>query len=147
MDKIIIVADSGYFRAYRIFKNPMESARIEIIKEFDNPEAHGKLGEILSDSAGKFGLGGGKTGVKGYGEPHNLELENKKRAIKVLAKNINKLIAGSACKKWYMAAGKKINRQILEYLDPAVKAKLSRNIPSDLTNAGKSEILARFEEA
>lgn len=145
MSKLIIAVDLGHFKAYKVSKKPLESERVEMIESFDNTDAHGKIGEKLSDSAGQFGLGGGKNGIKGYGEPHNMEIENKKRAVKWLANNINELIFRENCKKWYLAAGKKINNRLVDCLDPDVKAKLSKNIASDLTKVKKSEILSYFQ--
>jgi hypothetical protein len=147
MDKVIIVADLGHFKAFKVSKEVMESSRIEMIENYDILETHGKLSEKLSDSAGTFGLGGGKQGIRGYGESHNIETENCKRAIKRLADNINKLIKKEDCQQWHLAAGRKINAKIMDNLDNTVKAKLSKNISSDLTKAKKSDILARFEGA
>jgi len=77
MDKIIIVADLGHFKAYRVSKKPMESARTTLIGSYDFIEAHGKLGDKLSDTAGRFGMKGGKKGAaKGYGEAHNIKTES-----------------------------------------------------------------------
>jgi hypothetical protein len=147
MDKVIIVADLGHFKAFKVSKEMMESSRIEMIENYDILETHGKLSEKLSDSAGTFGLGGGKTGIRGYGECHNMETENSKRVIKKLADNINKLIKKEGCKQWHLAASRKINGKIMENLDRSVKARLSKNISSDLTKAKKADILARFEGA
>ncbi len=145
MNKVIIVVDLGHFKAYKVSKEPLESERVEMIESFDNVDAHGKMGDKVSDSAGKFGLGGGKNGIKGYGEPHNIGLETKRRAVKSLAQNINEVICREDCTRWYLAAGKKINNQLVNCLDPVVKAKLSKNISSDLTKVKKSEILTFFE--
>ncbi|GBD96238.1 MAG TPA: hypothetical protein ENG83_06295 [Nitrospirae bacterium] len=146
MDKrIIIIADLGHFRAYRITKEPLESPGLTLIESYDSIEGHGKLGDKLSDAAGRFGRGGGKDEVaKGSGERHNIELETEKRLTKMIAKDIEALIGSEKCKKWYLAACEKINSQIIENLKPEVKAGLVKNIVGDLTKINKSEILSRF---
>ena len=147
MNKIIIIAaDLGHFRAYRITKDPLEtSPRITLIESYDSIDGHGKLGDKLSDAAGRFGRGGGKDEpAKGSGERHNIELEIENKIIKMLAKDINTLIDRENCEKWYLAAGEKINRQIVENLKPEVKDKLLKNITANLTNIKKSEILSHF---
>jgi hypothetical protein len=55
MDKIIIItADLGHFKAYRITKDPLETSPIvTLIESYDSIEGHGKLGDKLSDAAGK----------------------------------------------------------------------------------------------
>lgn len=146
MNKIIIVSDLGHFKAFRITKEPLESPRITLIKSYDSIEGHGKLGDKLSDSAGRYMRRGGKNEVaKGYGEPHNLGLEIQKKLIKMIAKDINTLIDSEDCKKWYLAAGKKINSQIIKNLKPEIKARLGKNISADLTKIDKSKILSYFE--
>lgn len=143
--KIIIAVDLGHFRAYKITKEPMESSRITLIESYDSVEGHAKLGETLSDAAGRFGRGGGKNEVaKGYGERHNIELETEKRLIKTIAKDINSLITREQCRKWHLAAAEKINKRIIENLKPEVRARLDKNISADLTGMDKSEILNIF---
>jgi prophage tail gpP-like protein len=147
MDKIIIItADLGHFKAYRITKDPLETSPIvTLIESYDSIEGHGKLGDKLSDAAGRFGRGGGKDEpAKGSGERHNIELETENKIIKMITKDINTLIDMEDCEKWYLAAGKKINRQIIESLKPEVKARLFKNITANLTNIKKSEILSHF---
>jgi hypothetical protein len=143
---IIIAADLGHFKAYRITKDPLEtSPGITLIESYDSIEGHGKLGDKLSDAAGRFGRGGGKEEpAKGSGERHNIELEIEKRLIKMMAKDIDTVIVSEKCDKWYLAAGEKINRQLVENLKPEVKDKLLKNITANLTNIKKSEILSHF---
>ena len=147
MDKIIIITvDLGHFKAYKITKDPLEtSPGITLIESYDTIDGHGKLGDKLSDAAGRFGRGGGKEEpAKGSGERHNIELETEKRLMKMLAKDIDTVIVSEKCDKWYLAAGEKINRQIIENLKPEVKASLFKNITANLTKIGKSEILSHF---
>ena len=146
MNEIIIAADLGHFRAYRLSKGAMDRQKIELIESFDTLEGHGRLGEKVTDSAGRFGVDGGQTkGGTGFGEPHNLELETKKRLIKLIAQDINSLIENENCRKWFFAASKTINNQIIQNLNAQVREKLHKNIPSNLTKVSKSEILQHFE--
>ncbi|GAB4543599.1 MAG: hypothetical protein Fur0020_13140 [Thermodesulfovibrionia bacterium] len=145
MKKIIIVADLGHFKAYEVSRNPLESPRIELKKSYDIVDVHGKMGEKLSDEAGRFAMKGGKKGIKGYGEPHNIELENKKKLIKQIASDINGFIKDEKPSGWYLAASKAINNQILKNLEPSVKGLLEKNIMADLTKKHKTEILECFK--
>jgi hypothetical protein len=146
MNKIIIAVDLGHFKAYRITKNPMESARTKLIKSYDAIDAHGKLSEKLTDNAGRFGTGRGtKIVAKGYGEQHNLHMEIEKKLIKTIARDINEIIKKEKYPKWYLAAIRKINKQVVELLNVTVKNKLEKNITSDLTKTHTSEILSYFE--
>ncbi|MDP2156122.1 MAG: host attachment protein [Nitrospirota bacterium] len=146
MDKIIIVVDLGHFKAYKVTKQDHESPKIQLIESYDSIEAHGKLSDKLSDTAGRFGVGGGKNGAaKGYGEPHNIELEMERKATKLIASDINAIIKKEGSPKWYLAASTMINSQILDNLEAEVKAKLDKNIMSNLTKTDKSDIMKHFE--
>lgn len=146
MNKIIVVVDLGHFKAYTLIKKTGESARLELLESQDLLAAHGKLSDKLSDRAGNFGEGVGKnTAATGYGEPHSIASENEKRLIKLIANNINRVIAKENCAKWYLAAGKAINSQIIENLAADIKAKLGKNIALNLTKTGKTKILSYVE--
>jgi hypothetical protein len=145
MATVIITADLGHFKAYRIKMDPLGRPIIDLIGSYDSLEGHGKLGDKVSDTAGRFLGGGGKGEVaKGYGEPHNLESETEKKLVKMIAADINALIKREDCEKWHLAAGEKINKGIVENLEPVVKSKLDKNIASNLTNTPKSEIWSHF---
>ena len=81
----------------------------------------------------------------GSGERHAIEQETEKRIAKMIAKDIEAVIFSEECDTWYLAAGEKINSQVVENLSPEVKAGLDKNITADLTNISKSEILGHFE--
>ena len=145
MDKIVFVADLGHFKAYTFTKTPQGTGKLDLIESFDSLEAHGKFSDKVTDSAGKFGESVGKNSfVQGSGEAHNIDTENEKRLVKNIAKSINKIVIERNCDSWFLAAEKAINGQIVEYLDPAVKSKLEKNIAANLTKAEKTEIVSRF---
>ncbi len=146
MDRIIIAVDLGHFRAYGVTQKPLESPHLELIESYDSTEAHGKLSEKYSDANGKFGLMGGKGGTAtGNGEAHNTELELEKKMIKVLAKDIEKLLAKENAIKWFFAAPTEINSRIVERLSPEARARLMKVINANITKAKKAEILSYFE--
>lgn len=146
MEKVIIAVDLGHFKAYKVTKQELESPKIQLIESYDSVEAHGKLSDKLSDTSGRFAMGGGKNGAaKGYGEPHNIELELEKKAAKLISNDINAIIRKEGSPRWYLAASKMINSQILDNLDAEVKAKLDKNITSNLTKTDKADIMKHFE--
>jgi len=147
MDKnvIVVAADLGHFRAYRISRTPRGSAKISMIESYDSLDGHGKLGDKLSDQAGRFSRKDGLSKSKGYGEPHNIELEMEKRMIKLIAKDIETVIAKESCEAWYFAAPAEINGRIVEHLGRDVKSRLGRNITANLTRTKKADIMGYFE--
>jgi hypothetical protein len=145
MTTMIITVDLGHFKAYRVTGDSMESPRTELIEMHDFVDGHGRLSEKLSDTAGRFRGGGGKDEfAKGYGEPHNLESEISRRVMRTIATEINTLVKQERCKRWYFAAGDKINKGIIAKLDPEVKSSLRKNMAADLTKVRKSELLNYF---
>ena len=145
MSTIVITVDLGHFKAYRVTRDPLGRPIIDLIESYDSLEGHGKLGDKLSDIAGRFTGGGGKGEVaKGYGEPHHLESETRKKLEKMIAMDINALIEKERPENWYLAATEKINKEIIKNLEPKIKAKMDKNIPVDLTKTSKSEILSHF---
>ena len=146
MDRLIIAVDLGHFRAYKLSTDSPGSPKIRLVESYDSVEGHGRLGEKLSDQAGRFGMGGRISGVAtGYGEPHNIELEAEKKLARLIAKDIGSIISREKTKKWWFAAAHKLNSLVLDNLDPEVKANLDKNVNSNLTKTNKSEILKHFE--
>jgi hypothetical protein len=149
MDTIMIAVDLGHFKAYKVGKTKLgNSKKMKLIESYDSIEAHGKLLDRITDQAGRFRMGGvkgGTTKAKGYGEPHNLMLEEEKRVIKLIAKDINTIIRREKCDSWCLAAPPEINNRIVENLQPEVKAMLGKNVTCNLTRAKKMEILEQFD--
>ncbi len=147
MTKVIAVVDLGHFKAFRVTKKPNESARVDLIESYDILDTHGKFKDKFTDAEGCFNRGEGEAGIAtGSGEPHNVGTEIEKKVIMRIANDISTLVVKEGCAKWYLAAGECINNQIVENLDPSVKAKLDKNIKADLTKTDKSKILGHFEE-
>lgn len=147
MGKVIAVVDLGHFKAYRVSKNPNESARVDLLESYDILDGHGKFMDKFTDAEGSFERGGGKGGTAtGSGEPHHVALDIEKKVIRRIANDISVLVEKEGCAKWYLAAGGRINNQIIENLDPLIRAKLDKNIRADLTKTAKSEILGHFED-
>jgi len=146
MSEVLIVTDLGHFKAYRLVENPMESPKLELIKEQDNIEAHGRLGEKLSDEAGRFGMGGERSSLKGYGEQHNIESEIERKIIKNISNEINQIIKSENPQRWHLFAAKRINNNIITLLNKEVLKKLKKNVKSDLTKLSKKELLEYLKQ-
>ncbi len=147
MNELVIVADLGKLKAYRLVKDPLKLAsdKVEKLQEITRKESHAKASDKFDDAAGRFYLGGGVAGTAaGYGEPHMIKTEEERRAIKLLAEDICGLVQKEGCKKWHMALDKSINNQVLAILPPEVKAKLAKNIDANLTKADKAVIREYF---
>jgi hypothetical protein len=148
MNTLLVVADLGGFKAYKLENNNQfpQSPRLELLEQFDNPEAHGRIGDRVSDLSGRFprATGPRATSAMSDGERHNIELESRKRFIRQLAQRLNVLARSPEIDRCFLAASREINRALLEELDPQVRAKVAKNVPADLTKVGRAQILSHF---
>ena len=128
MAEIIVTADRGHFRAYRVLKNPMESDRLELIQSHEVLAAHGRFADRLSDRAGRFASGRAQNLRNGSGEPTRLERETEKRIVSGIARTIDEMIEAERVERWSLAAEKSINSKILRKLPESARARLKRNL-------------------
>lgn len=143
--KLIFVVDLGHFKTYRISDTPT-GPKIDLIESRDYIDAHGKLSEKVTDRAGRFGIGRGKEGAaKGYGEPHNLALEEEKRIVKLIAEDISTVLGREEYREWYFAAPGEINGKVVSNLAPGLASGIAKNVPADLTKTKKAELLSYFQ--
>jgi hypothetical protein len=142
---LVVVADLGCFKAYKLENNQIgRTPRLELIEQFDNPEAHGHLVDKVSDQSGRFPRGTG-GGAMSDGERHNIGLEMRKRFVRQLAQRFNSLARNQEIERCLCAVSKEINHLLVEELEPAVRSKVERTLPADLTKLDRTEILRRFE--
>ena len=149
MNTLLVVADLGGFKAFKLENNNhhlRHTPRLELVEQFDNPDAHGRLVDKVSDLAGRFPrrTGARSAGAMSGGERHNIELESRKRFVRQLAQRLNTLARSEEIDRCFLAASREINHPLFEELEPQVRAKIATNIPADLTKLGRLEILRRF---
>ncbi len=141
---LVVIADLACLKAYRIDdSHPHSSPRLELVEEFHSPEAHGKLVDKVSDLAGQFRRAA-SGGPSSNDERHNIALESRKRFVRQLADRVDRLARNTEIEKCLVAVSREINKQLIEELSPQVRAKISKNVPADLTKIEKSELLTHF---
>jgi hypothetical protein len=145
--KLMILADLGRLKAYHVNDDRNYShPRLELLEDWEtNVTQH--LSEELSDQAGQFRKTKGQTdgnAALSDGEQHNLDLERKRRALKVLVKRISELLDGDEVGACYLAADNRINQAILNEMDHRLRGKIQKNVTSNLTRLKPAELLAHF---
>ena len=132
---LLIVTDLACFKAYRLTNNqPKQTPRLELV-------------EKVTDLSGRFPRNTGvsnATGAMSDGERHNIALESRKRMVRQLAQRLNALARSKEVERCLLAASREINPQLLEELEPQVRAKIEKNVPADLTKLDRTEILRHF---
>jgi hypothetical protein len=145
---LVIVSDLGCYKAYKLANSELNrTPRLELLEHFTNPGAHEHLVEKVSDSSGRFGRGSVKSngaGGMGDGERHKIQLEQRKRLVRELAKRLNSLARPKEIERCMLAASREINSQLLDELDSEVRAKITINLSADLTKIETAQILNHF---
>jgi hypothetical protein len=148
-NRLVIVTDLGTFKAFRLEENGLNSTpRLELIEEFDTIAGNTKLSDQTSDQQGRFPRNTGMPSISGdlsAGERHNIELENRRRLLKQIAERVNALAGPATIDGLLLAAPQEINKMFLGELQPEVRAKIDKNLPSNLTKLGKSHLLDHFQ--
>jgi hypothetical protein len=78
------------------------------------------------------------------GERHNIALEKRKRLVRQMAHRLNELARSPDVERCFLAASREINHQLLNELEPRVRAKITKNVPADLTKLDRPQILRHF---
>src|SRR5213075_486065 len=146
--KLLVVADLGHFKAYKLEQNQRFSQpRLQLLEQWDT-DVPRHLSQELSDQAGQFrkdrkANGNGGSSNVSDGEQHNLDLERRRRALKTVATHMRELlnrkeIDVDGC---YFAAGPEINGAILEHLDQQTKARIQKNVCANLTRLDTQDVI------
>jgi len=145
---LVVVTDLGCLKAYRLKNNhPSQKPHLELLEEFASAGAHEKLVERVTDLAGRFPRSGGGAANRGAisdGARHNIELESRKRLVRQLAHRLNALARSPEVEFCLLAASREINHQLLNELEPQVRAKIQKNVSADLTKLEQAELLEHF---
>jgi hypothetical protein len=144
---LVVVADLGRLKAFRLENSDeTRSPRLELLEEFRNLAANGKLVDKVTDLSGRFTRGGARSAENAMsdGERHNMELEMRKRLVRQMAEHFNSLARGRDVERCFMAASREINNQLLDELEPRVRAKIEKIVPSDLTKVERAELMSYF---
>jgi hypothetical protein len=146
-DTVIVTTDLGAFKAYRLLRTERQTPRLEIIEEIELVDGHGKLGDKVTDQAGRWKVPASNSKMAmSYGERQKIGLELRRRLIKQVAERLQKLVTHPEVESCFFAASPEVNEQILDEAGPGVRAKIEKNLACNLTNAEKTELLQHFLE-
>ena len=138
--EIYIACDLGQVKVFQRKVDPLGRASLDLVETLENPEAHERLGELISDKAGSFHSVGGSGSS---GKTEKISLEQEKRYIQWVVDSICSRVE-DANAAWYLAAPQKINKRIVEKLPEGCLKRLKKNLTSDLSKMNPPEVLAHF---
>ncbi len=141
---MVIVADLGELKIYSVKKsegmvgNEMKTSHsLEVINNIGYIDAHKKMGEVMSDSAGNF--------AGSAGEEHNRENERKRRSLKDVADDIDAIVENEKPKQLFLAFPGDSLSKLLDGLSQNTKSVLTKTASSNLVKTDKNKILSHFE--
>jgi hypothetical protein len=143
---LVIVADRGSLKAYRVDDTPTRGPSLKLIQAFDITDAHGKLIDKLTDLAGRFPVtesAGAHRGQASIAES-KLETETERRINKELADQIAKIINGSSGAGWSFAAPSEIHSAIIDLLPGRVRDRIVEHVKSDLVKVEPAKLPNHF---
>jgi hypothetical protein len=145
-NKLVVVADLGSFKAYKLEANNLHSTpRLELTEEINLMDASGRTLERTNESSSREHAPVMGKWATPWGERHNIELERKRRLVKQLANALTALLRRDSADGCYLAASKEISHQILAELPREARARIEKIVASDLTKAEKVDLLRHFE--
>lgn len=146
MKPVIVMANLGHLKIYRVLETPTRGRKLELIEEMEFPEAHGHFLDKVTDMAGRFpvstGAGPG-TGMS-RGEALSAELETQRRLIKLIAQRIESTLQTERPEYWHFASSPEIHSAILNELSPDLRQRIIRRVHADLTKVRPTEVLTHF---
>jgi len=145
--KLIILADLGLLKAYRLETPENGSPRLALLQETAYADAHQHLTDRITDSAGRRNKPGTRAGGGPLADSHNLELEVRRRMVKEIAAGIRKLLRATPGENCWLAANKGMLRPLVEALPKASQTRIERTVARDLTRIEPRRVLRHFQEA
>ena len=143
---LIIVADRGSLKAYRVDETPTRGPSLRLIQAFDLTDAHGKLVDKVTDLAGRFPVSAGAGGrhANSIAERTQLETETDRRIHRQLADQIVKIIDRSGKEGWSFAAPAEIHGAIVDLLPRAARDRIVEHVKSDLVKIESAKLPSHF---
>ena len=142
---LIVVADRGGIKAYRVNDTPNRGASLHLVQAFDITDAHGRYDAKLTDQAGRFPVSSGNSRhVNSIAERTAFETENNKRICQQLAEHIAEVVKREAADGWSFAAPASIHSSIAQLLPAPIRNRVVEHVKSDLVKIEPSKLSNHF---
>jgi hypothetical protein len=143
---LILVADRGSLKAYKVNQTPTRGASLQLTQAFDITDAHGRYDDKLTDEAGRFPVSDGSAArhANSIAEKTALETEMDRRICKQLAEQIEELVRREGRDGWSFAAPASIHGAIFELLPNEIKNCIVEHVKSDLVKIEPAKLTKHF---
>ena len=141
---LIIVADRGSLKAYRVNETPTRGPSLKLIQAFNVTDAHGKMVDKVTDLAGRYAANDGSGMHQASIAETKLETETERRINKQLADQITKIVKSDGVEGWSFAAPASCHNAIIELLSPEVRGRIIEFVKSDLVKVEPAKLASHF---
>ena len=126
---LIIVADRGSLRAYRVQETPTRGPHLELVQAFE-------VTDVMDAASTQH-----ETPMTDWTA---LEEEMDRRVCKELATEITKIVERNTGEGWAFAAPESIHGKIVEQLTSEIRERIVEHVESDLVKLPVTALLSHF---
>jgi protein required for attachment to host cells len=143
---LILVADRGSLKAYKVNQTPTRGASLQLTQAFNITDAHGRYDDKLTDEAGRFPVSDGSTArhANSIAERTALETETDRRICKQLAEQIEEVVKREGRDGWSFAAPASIHAAVVDLLAPQIRERIVEHVKSDLVKIEPAKLSKYF---
>jgi Protein required for attachment to host cells len=126
---LVIVADRGSLRAYRVHETSTRGPHLELVQAFE-------VTDVMDAASTRH-----ETPMTDWPD---LEAEMDRRVCKELAIAIAKTVERSSGEGWSFAAPESIHKKIAEHLPADIRERIVEHVESDLVKLAPAALLSHF---
>lgn len=126
---LVVVADRGSLRAYRVEETPTRGPHLKLVQAFEATD-------VMNAASMRH-----STPMTDWPQ---LEAEMDRRICKELAIEIAKIVEGNPGEGWSFAAPKSIYAKIVEHLPPEIQEGIVEHVESDLVKLPAAALPSHF---
>jgi hypothetical protein len=126
---LVIVADRGRLKAYRVRETPSRGPSLELVQAFGIPN----MNDLSRTNR--------TTAVTDW---PRLEIEERQRICKQLAEEITQLVHRDFGEGWSFAAPHAIYNQIVALLPNEIRQRIVEHVPLDLSKTPVAQLFSHF---
>ena len=138
---IIVVADRGTVKTYKIRHTPPHGAQLELLEQHGFSEAPQSFRDQTTDRSGAFPNRGSDGNGNSISERQSFDAEIERRGIKAVAEAISSSVRKTRPLHWYLACPNDVHADLVEQIPSRLRARLLQVIKADLIRSPTSEII------
>jgi hypothetical protein len=132
---LIIVADRGSLKAYRVNETPARGPRLQLVHDSEITGAEREL---------PFNVESTQRHVILTSDWPTFESETNRRIWKQLAERIATIVESESVEGWSFAAEPSIHKAIVDLLPVQICERIVEHVPSDLVKVEPAQLLSHF---